>query len=352
VVIVPLLLAYVAAVRAPDAPLAREVRWLLALATTFYVLSVSALVLVTNDGLLSLVGIGPMALDGSGSVAAAWSSPRVFLGRWFVAGAAFDLSMLGLATVAVHAHRQGERIFADFLRSFDGALLAALLFGLPVLITMRMATGVNTAMTALLLTVLFLAIAGQTLNDAIQLVLDRVAFRRVAGLREERQTLRATAAGLPRRDEDNPAALPDEEFVRVTRRALSHLGNLPKLAASPLTRLPAIDAQLAVARLDDNTLTRAAELKRVLLDAIDALKPADATPDDGFSPAESWRFYNALYYPYVVGIKPYRRQPTTFDLAPDAQAALDWLRTDVPERTLYNWQNAAAELVAKHLREA
>lgn len=47
VVIVPLLLAYVAAVRAPDAPLAREVRWLLALATTFYVLSVSALVLVS-----------------------------------------------------------------------------------------------------------------------------------------------------------------------------------------------------------------------------------------------------------------------------------------------------------------
>lgn len=322
-VVFPLLLANAAVFRNPSELLSRDVRWLLALATAFYVVSVAALVLVDND---------------------IW-------GRWFVAGATFDLSMLGLVAVAIHAHRQGERVFADFVRSFTGALVAALLFGGPVLLTMATATGFDAAMTALLLTVLFLAIAGQTLNDSIQLLLDRVAFRRVAGLPEERHTLRATAASIPRRDEGGLPALSDDEFVRVTRRALSNLGNLPKLAASPLTRLPAVDAQLAAARLDDNTLTRAAELKRLLLDAIDALKPADAAHAGGFSPAEVWRFYNVLYYPYVIGIKPYRRQPATFDLTPDAQAALDWLRIDVPERTLYNWQNAAAELVARHLRE-
>ena len=37
----------------------------------------------------------------------------------------------------------------------------------------------------------------------------------------------------------------DEEFVRLTRRALSHFGNLSKLTASPLTRLPAVEARLA-----------------------------------------------------------------------------------------------------------
>jgi hypothetical protein len=31
--------------------------------------------------------------------------------------------------------------------------------------------------------------------------------------------------------------------------------------------------------------------------------------------------------------------------------ALDWFRTYVPERTLYNWQKNAARLVAHYLRE-
>jgi oxygen-independent coproporphyrinogen-3 oxidase len=36
---------------------------------------------------------------------------------------------------------------------------------------------------------------------------------------------------------------------------------------------------------------------------------------------------------------------------PAARAALEWFRTAVPERTLYNWQTAAARLVARDLRE-
>ena len=39
------------------------------------------------------------------------------------------------------------------------------------------------------------------------------------------------------------------------------------------------------------------------------------------------------------------------ELDPAAQEALDWFRTYIPERTLYNWQNAAAKLVAQDLRE-
>jgi hypothetical protein len=31
--------------------------------------------------------------------------------------------------------------------------------------------------------------------------------------------------------------------------------------------------------------------------------------------------------------------------------ALEWFRQEVPERTLYNWQNKAAELIAQSLRE-
>ncbi|NJN83024.1 MAG: hypothetical protein HC802_12580 [Caldilineaceae bacterium] len=179
-------------------------------------------------------------------------------------------------------------------------------------------------------------------------MLDRVAFSGATDLRQERAALRETASNLPRADDRSPLMLNEEEFTAITRRALSQLGNLPKLAASPLVHLEIIDRRLASAGLDDNTLTRAAELKALLIEAIDALGPAEA---NGFDPSEAWRFYNALHYPYVVGIKPYRRRPTPASLDAESQAALDWLRTEVPERTLYNWQNAGAQLVATHLRE-
>jgi hypothetical protein len=38
------------------------------------------------------------------------------------------------------------------------------------------------------------------------------------------------------------------------------------------------------------------------------------------------------------------------DIDPAARQALDWFRASVPERTLHNWQNAAARLVAQDLR--
>ena len=52
-----------------------------------------------------------------------------------------------------------------------------------------------------------------------------------------------------------------------------------------------------------------------------------------------------------MGLKPYSRRANYYDLDPESQAALEWFRSQVPERTLYNWQNAAAALVAQDLRE-
>jgi hypothetical protein len=53
----------------------------------------------------------------------------------------------------------------------------------------------------------------------------------------------------------------------------------------------------------------------------------------------------------VVGLKPYSRRADHNGLAPAAQEALNWFRTYLPERTLYNWPNAAAKLVAQDLKE-
>ncbi|NDJ55255.1 MAG: hypothetical protein GYB68_19460, partial [Chloroflexi bacterium] len=39
------------------------------------------------------------------------------------------------------------------------------------------------------------------------------------------------------------------------------------------------------------------------------------------------------------------------ELDDDTRHVIEWFRAQVPERTLYNWQNAAAKLVAQDLRE-
>ena len=240
------------------------------------------------------------------------------------------------------------------------AALVALLFGGPVLITMLAATGLTTPMRLLLITIVGLAVALQTLSDWVQTGLDRLVFAAQPRLREERTQLRTASSELPKNEALSPLdGMDEKEFARLTRRALSHFGDLPKLTASPLIYLPRIDAQLRGAGVDDSSLARAAALKALLAQAIDRLKPPNnlETYNGGpfqsstFYSSEGWRHYNALYFPYVRGLRPYSRRAEHADLDPAEQAALEWFRSQVPERTLYNWQNAAARLVAQHLRE-
>ncbi len=244
----------------------------------------------------------------------------------------------------------GEAFWPDFFRSLDASVLFALLFGTPVALTMLLATGSTRPMLILLLLTITLAMASQVFAAWIQQQLDRVAFAAFPRLQQQRAELRATVEALPKIDETvNTNTWDETEFVRLTRRALSHYGDLPRLSTSPLTRLPTIDARLAARQAPENTLERAAELKCLLQEAILRLKPPG---DEPFNPSEAWRHYNALYFPYVVGLKPYSRRAEHIHLEPAQQQALDWLRTQVPERTLHNWQNSAAKLVAQYLREA
>jgi hypothetical protein len=243
----------------------------------------------------------------------------------------------------------GERFWPDFLRSLAASTLFALLFGAPIAITMAWVTGVTPALLNLLLITLTLAIISQVCGELLQVALDRVAFAAFPHLQQARAELRATADALPKVDPNvYPNVLDEAEFVRHTRRALSYYGDLPHLSTNPLTRLPLIDQHLATHNKADNTLERAAALKQLLLKAILRLKP---TTQADFGTSEAWRYYNALYFPYVVGLKPYSRRAHHTNLDAASQQALDWLRAEVPERTLYNWQNAAAKLVARDLME-
>jgi hypothetical protein len=263
-----------------------------------------------------------------------------------LASTGFDVALLGIAVAIGDAFDEGQALRADMLRSFAATAVVALLFGGQALIGLAV-TGQETALTVLVFTSLGIAIAINVLADPLAGVLDRLAFSRSPALRADRAALRRTEAALPLRS-DNPLDGVDEDtFARLTRRALGHYGDLSKLVASPLTALPIIDERLAARGAPDQPLERANELKALLADRIARLKPRDG---GDFGTTEQWRYYNSLYFPYVVGVRAYAQNATAAGLDPVARQAWQWFVTEVPQRSLHNWQNAAARLIAADLR--
>lgn len=260
-----------------------------------------------------------------------------------------DLLLLGVAVAFLDALSEGETLWPDLKRSLVAATFTALLFGLQIGLVMWLATGVTFAIVALLHLAVGTAVLLATLSTPLSGVLDRLIL---AGnpeqLRERRHLLAEREDALRRDQSKDPLLLPEDEFARLTRRAFSHMNNLPRLARSPLTRLPQVERRLRARGGADTSLERAGLLRQVLAESVQRLKPQGA---GAFASSDEWRFYNALYFPYVVGLRPYSRRANHDDLAESEREALQWLRRDVPQRTLYNWQTAAAELVARDLRE-
>ncbi len=257
-----------------------------------------------------------------------------------------DVVLLGVAVAMWDAFDEGQALRGDMLRSFVATGVVVALFGGQALIGMAM-TGQQTALTVLLFTSIAIAVSINVLADPLAGLLDRLAFSRSPGLRADRAALRRTEAALPLRAANPLEAVDDETFVRLTRRALGHYGDLSKLVASPLTALPIIDERLAARGAPDQPLERANELKALLADRIARLKPRDG---GDFGTTEQWRHYNALYFPYVVGVRAYAQNATAAGLDPVARQAWQWLVTEVPQRSLHNWQNAAARVIAADLR--
>ncbi len=312
--------AAVAAVRRPERP--ARVTGVVVVATLFFALSNAILII-------------PLGLVPSGLALAATG---------------FDVILLGVGVALWDAFDEGQALRAGMLRSFVGAVTVALMFGAQVLLVMVVlgpdARG-RLALSALLFSTLAIAIAITVLADPLAGILDRIAFRRAPALRAERAALRTTEAALPLRPRGPLDDVDDETFARLTRRALGHYGDLAKLVASPLTALPEIDERLAARDAPDQPLERAAELRSLLADRIARLKPRDGAD---FGTTEQWRYYNALYFPYVAGVRAYAQNATAAGLDPVARQAWQWLATEVPQRSLHNWQNAGARLIAADLR--
>ena len=276
---------------------------------TFALLAVVALFVTLSLGLLIL----PL-----GWISLSWG--MVLLG--------FDLIFLGITIIVWDAFDEGQTIRAHLARSFVSALYYAGTLGFIAMLF-------STDITLILILITF-GILTQTFSDAIQSALDRLTLSRKTI--RERQMLRQTADALPLLEPAPPDLGNDEQFTRLTRRALSNLGDLPKLAKSPLVNLPGIEGT--------NPLDRAHALRSLLIKSIQKLKPQS---EARFGTTDEWRYYNALHFPYVLGLKPYTRRLDFNSLDESSRAALDWFQASVPERTLHNWQNAAAQLIAEDL---
>ena len=272
---------------------------------------------------------------------------------WAIMLAAVALLVVGTAFVMIHAFDESESWLPHFFRSFDYALFTAVLFGGQVVLLIAFVFEVNYPFLILLLGMIATAVFIQVFSDLTQTIMDKIAFAMFPAIRRSRTNLRAESEAVQLVDPSlNLMALDETKFAKHTRRALSNMGDLPKLAASPLNYLPVVESRLNGNGHVESTLLRATELKIVLTESIERLKPPG---DEPFGTSDAWRHYNALYFPYVKGIRPYsRRYIADANGQEDARVtkeALDWFRSQVPERTLYNWQNAAAKLIAKDLRE-
>ena len=294
--------------------------------------------LVIVATLFFTLGVG-MVLLGSG-----WL-PR----SWVVLAVGLDIVFLGLVVVYFDAFEQGEALLNDFLRSLAISTLIILVFGGQVVFVITISTGSTLTMITLLLGTLAMAVMVAGFVEEIQRLLDKLVFARLPRLRRERNELRGVARALPKaRPDPDPFEMNEKAFFKATRRALSHFNTLPKLAVNPLTALPEVTRQLEARSAPDNTLERAQELRFLLAESIERLKP---NPDEPFGTTDAWRYYNALYFPYVAGLRPYSRRTEHDRSDPVIRAALDWFKVQVPERTLHNWQNEGAHLIAQDLKE-
>ncbi len=255
-----------------------------------------------------------------------------------------DVVALGYVLAWLTARDSGEALLPDALRSLLATTAGCVLFGGQVVV-IAAAQG-NTAFITLL-SVLASVILIIVFNRRLADWLDSVVYQHAPDVKQSRAALRETADILARSD---PATdllqLDPDEFARLTRRALSQMNRPQRLAANPLMQLPLIDTHPDYH--GGGTLDRANTLRAILADSIDKLKPERDAP---VAVTDDWRYYNVLFYPYVIGVKPYSTRLPLNELDDDTRAVVEWIRAHVPERTLYNWQNAAARLIAQDLRD-
>ncbi len=265
-----------------------------------------------------------------------------------VFGIGLDVFLLGLSIAYFDAFDLGESFLPDITRSFLSTSLLSLVFAGQIALVMFF-LGISLPLVVLLFSSITIISVLQAFANPLQAWFDGIVFAKQSKLQRERAELRAaSSAAIRNKDAGDLDTVDLETFNRLTRKALSNFSDLSRLASSPLTQLPIVHQRLTEKGKNDDTLGRSQELKQILVESVLKLKPQ--TGDD-FGSSEEWRHYNVLFFPYIIGIKPFNQRADHSHLDVAAREALEYFRTYVPERTFYNWQKVAASIVAKDLQE-
>lgn len=271
------------------------------------------------------------------------------LWMWGLHGIGLVLAVLAIRLLKNESRKEGVKWLPDLMRSFDYSFIFTLIFSGQVALVIWLGAEFSWQMLLLLLISIVLSIAFQVFVYPIHALVDRMAFAAFPKIMQSRTRLRLVDQVQVHIDEEaKPDMMSEEDLLRHTKGALRNFGDLQRLASNPLTQLKLIDRRLSARSAADEVIERAVELKAVLQESILQLKPRDGLD---FGTTDEWRYYNVLYFPYIVGIKPFSVRYSDAKLDASSREALAWFRTNVPERTYYNWQNAGAKLVAMNLRE-
>jgi len=198
-----------------------------------------------------------------------------------------DLLFLGFCIAWFDAFDEGETFLPDMIRSFVLTTIIVLIFAGQVGFVIAIQTSLTDGMKLLLTTTVLASVLIAIFGNSLQSLLDGFVFSRNPSVREERRRLVTESAILSRKDAGiDLSKLNEDERSRLTRRALSHFGNLNRLASNPLTQLPAIESRIKERDIPDTTLDRANELKSMLTESILKLKPQGARD---FDTTDEWR---------------------------------------------------------------
>ncbi len=217
-----------------------------------------AVTVVSGLYALGLVAaLGPVDLGSAGLVLAAIG---------------LDLMVLGYLVAVADAVDAGERLHPDLRRSAVAAAAATLLIGGPAALT-TLAAPDNPAVTALQFVVVAFAMTVAGLPGMVRHGLDRLAYLNDDRIRADRAALLLSADALPRRrGRHGLLSTSQDEFARLTRRALDDFRDPARLLRSPLIDLPTVDRRLT-GPMEQLPLARALELRAVLQENVARLKP-------------------------------------------------------------------------------
>jgi hypothetical protein len=288
---------------------------------------------------------------------------------------AYSILLVGLllcsyAVINYEMLLSGKAARRDFIYSFSGVMLMNLLYAFPIALL-----GVSSAIVILVL--VGFVTTTHTIFDFGRSLMDKLFFTREEQIaRSEARSYAIDLATIPVATPENklmeittPSEMPINEaptedkptrktFRDTVRKAITSLKNPPQLINSPLLTLKLVEQRLkASGETNDNRLNRAAALKSLLVERIERLRPAGSS---GLGTTDTWRFYNSLYFPYVLEISKKHALAEARRLeeerrkhrgeVTDLERVLEWI-SDVDEDTFYKWQRRASDTIADILYE-